>query len=137
VKRALRLFAAFNLSSSSTPTTGEAYATHETIVSRNAEVDGVKLRYLAAGHDPTVILLHGYTRTSRMWKPIISLLCEIYRDEVSVKSPTGSKNECGSFSFEQRHRFQEEAVDALTPCGGRDGRKSLPGIAAQLSCRRP
>ncbi|HTF35862.1 MAG TPA: hypothetical protein VK714_19435 [Myxococcota bacterium] len=74
MKRALRLFAALNLFSSSTPTTGEAYATHETIVSRNAEVDGVKLRYLAAGHDPTVILLDGYTQTSRMWKPIIPLL---------------------------------------------------------------
>lgn len=48
--------------------------THETIVSRNAEVDGLKLPYLAAGHGPTVILLNGYTQTSRMWKPIIPLL---------------------------------------------------------------
>lgn len=37
-------------------------------------VDGVKLYYLMAGHGPTVILLHGYTQTSRMWKPIIPLL---------------------------------------------------------------
>jgi pimeloyl-ACP methyl ester carboxylesterase len=77
VKRALQLFAglaALSLFSSSTGISAEAYAAHETIVSRNAEVDGVKLRYLAAGHGPTVILLHGYTQTSRMWKPIIPLL---------------------------------------------------------------
>src|SRR5437870_9529709 len=46
----------------------------ENIVSRTAEVDGVQLNYLTAGHGPAVILLHGYTQTSRMWKPIIPLL---------------------------------------------------------------
>ena len=46
------------------------------IVSRTAEVDGVQLHYLTAGHGPTVILLHGYMQTSRMWKPIIPLLAE-------------------------------------------------------------
>jgi pimeloyl-ACP methyl ester carboxylesterase len=39
-------------------------------------VDGLKLHYLMAGHGPAVILLHGYTQTSRMWKPIIPLLAE-------------------------------------------------------------
>jgi pimeloyl-ACP methyl ester carboxylesterase len=47
-----------------------------TIVSRSAEVEGVTLHYLTAGHGPAVILLHGYTQTSRMWKPIIPLLAE-------------------------------------------------------------
>jgi pimeloyl-ACP methyl ester carboxylesterase len=47
-----------------------------TIVSRSTEVEGVKLHYLTAGHGPAVILLHGYTQTSRMWKPIIPLLAE-------------------------------------------------------------
>ena len=46
------------------------------IASRTANVDGLKLHYLTAGHGPTVILLHGYTQTSRMWKPIIPLLAE-------------------------------------------------------------
>jgi pimeloyl-ACP methyl ester carboxylesterase len=48
----------------------------DTIVARDAEAAGVKLRYLTAGHGPTVILLHGYTQTSRMWRPIIPLLAE-------------------------------------------------------------
>jgi len=46
------------------------------IASRTAQVDGLKLHYLTAGHGPTVILIHGYTQTSRMWRPIIPLLAE-------------------------------------------------------------
>ena len=42
----------------------------------NAEVNGVKLHYLRAGSGPAVILLHGYTQTSRMWRPIIPLLAD-------------------------------------------------------------
>src|SRR6266404_3347769 len=49
-------------------------ANENAIASRTATVDGVKLSYLTAGHGPTVILLHGYTQTSRMWKPVIPLL---------------------------------------------------------------
>jgi len=51
-----------------------ASAQPETIVSRTSQVDGVKLHYLTAGHGPAVLLLHGYTQTSRMWRPIIPLL---------------------------------------------------------------
>src|SRR5271170_4584931 len=46
------------------------------IVSRTAQVDGLGLHYLTAGHGPAVILLHGYTETSRMWRPIIPRLAE-------------------------------------------------------------
>ncbi len=46
----------------------------EAILSRMAKVDGVQLHYLTAGHGPAVVLLHGYTQTSRMWKQIIPLL---------------------------------------------------------------
>ncbi|MDP9291398.1 MAG: alpha/beta hydrolase [Verrucomicrobiota bacterium] len=57
-----------------TPT--QAETSDKDIVSRTAEIDGVKLHYLTAGHGPKVILLHGYAETSRMWKPIIPLLAE-------------------------------------------------------------
>jgi len=53
-----------------------ALAADETIVSRIAQVDGIKLHYLTAGRGPAVILLHGYTQTSRMWRPIIPLLAD-------------------------------------------------------------
>src|SRR5271169_1022143 len=53
-----------------------AHAADEGIASRTKVVDGVKLHYLTAGHGPAVILLHGYTQTSRMWRPIMPLLAE-------------------------------------------------------------
>jgi pimeloyl-ACP methyl ester carboxylesterase len=46
------------------------------IASHTATASGVKLHYLIAGHGPAVILLHGYTQTSRMWRPIIPLLAK-------------------------------------------------------------
>ena len=51
-----------------------ASAQPDVIASRVSQAGGVKLHYLTAGHGPTVILLHGYTQTSRMWRPIIPLL---------------------------------------------------------------
>jgi len=58
------------------PTLARAKAADKNIVSRTAEVDGIQLHYLTAGHGPAVILLHGYAETSRMWRPIIPLLAE-------------------------------------------------------------
>jgi pimeloyl-ACP methyl ester carboxylesterase len=46
------------------------------IASRTAKVDDLELHYLTAGRGPAVVLLHGYTQTSRMWRPIITLLAE-------------------------------------------------------------
>lgn len=41
---------------------------------RDATVEGTRLHYLTAGQGPAVILLHGYTQTSRMWRPVFPLL---------------------------------------------------------------
>jgi pimeloyl-ACP methyl ester carboxylesterase len=49
-------------------------ANSDTLSSRTADVGGVTLHYLTAGHGPAVVLLHGYAQTSRMWRPIIPLL---------------------------------------------------------------
>src|SRR6202050_4535234 len=54
----------------------QAGAPSDAIVSRTAEAGGVKIHYLTAGRGPAVILIHGYTQTSRMWRPIIPLLAE-------------------------------------------------------------
>ncbi len=51
-------------------------AESQSIAARDAKIDNVQLHYLTAGHGPAVILLHGYTQTSRMWRPIIPLLAE-------------------------------------------------------------
>ena len=61
-----------------TASSSNAYeqATAETIVSRTAEIDGVKLHYLTAGHGTPLILMHGYAETSRMWTPVIPVLAK-------------------------------------------------------------
>jgi pimeloyl-ACP methyl ester carboxylesterase len=44
--------------------------------SKDADVDGLKLHYTTGGHGPTVVLLHGFAETSRMWVPILPVLGE-------------------------------------------------------------
>jgi pimeloyl-ACP methyl ester carboxylesterase len=51
-------------------------ATPVAVVSRTAEVNGVKLHYLTVGHGASLILLHGYAETSLMWKPVMPELAE-------------------------------------------------------------
>ncbi len=51
-------------------------AAAEAIVSRTAEIGGVRLHYLTAGHGTPLILLHGYAETSRMWRPIVPVLAK-------------------------------------------------------------
>ena len=55
------------------PTTDSATGIIE---SRSVEVKGTRLHYLIAGNGPHVILLHGYTQTSRMWRPLIPKLAD-------------------------------------------------------------
>ncbi len=49
-----------------------------TIEDRSATANGVQLHYLqaGAGSDTPVVLLHGYTETSRMWRPLIDKLAD-------------------------------------------------------------
>jgi len=56
--------------------TANAQNSDKAISSKFATVDGLKLYYVTAGHGPTVILLHGYTQTSRMWRPLMPLLAD-------------------------------------------------------------
>ena len=76
MKRTLKLFVGMALLSS--PLVFAAFSSEasgqtadETIPSRTAEINGVKLHYMTAGHSTALILLHGYAETSRMWTPII------------------------------------------------------------------
>ncbi len=58
------------------PASSRAQSGANPIVARTAEVEGSKINYLTAGHGPAVILIHGYTQTSRMWRPLIPQLAE-------------------------------------------------------------
>jgi pimeloyl-ACP methyl ester carboxylesterase len=78
MKYALHIYlslAAFGLLFSLSATT---YADGEdkTILSRTAEINGVQLHYLTAGHGASLILLHGYAETSLMWRPLMPVLAE-------------------------------------------------------------
>ena len=54
-----------------------AAAQAESIASHDAKVGDLQLHYLTAGHGPaTVILMHGYAETSRMWRPLMPKLAE-------------------------------------------------------------
>jgi len=53
------------------------------IASRFAKIEGKNLHYITAGEGPTLILLHGYTQTSRMWRPLIDKL----KDKFTVIAP--------------------------------------------------
>lgn len=50
----------------------------DAIKSHTAQVNGVTLHYLQAGQgqETPVVLLHGYTQTSRMWQPLIPRLSD-------------------------------------------------------------
>src|SRR5258708_483371 len=48
----------------------------EPIVSRTADVQGLKLHYLTSGHGAPLLLLHGYAETSLMWRPLMPALAE-------------------------------------------------------------
>ena len=54
-----------------------------TTKSSGAKIEGKKIHYLTAGQGPAVILLHGYTQTSRMWRPLIERL----KDKFTVYAP--------------------------------------------------
>jgi pimeloyl-ACP methyl ester carboxylesterase len=41
-----------------------------------AEVNGVRLHYRIGGKGSAVVLLHGYTQTGHMWRPIMPVLAE-------------------------------------------------------------
>lgn len=56
------------------PQAATAQSTDNSIESKFATVEGIKFHYLTAGRGPAVILLHGYTQTSRMWRPLIPKL---------------------------------------------------------------
>ena len=46
------------------------------VESRFADVNGTRLHYLSAGRGEPVVLLHGYTQTSHMWRPLIAELAK-------------------------------------------------------------
>jgi pimeloyl-ACP methyl ester carboxylesterase len=51
-----------------------AQAAKKDSLSHDAQIDGVTIHYTMGGSGPTVLLLHGFAETSRMWNPILPVL---------------------------------------------------------------
>ena len=58
------------------PVLAQAKPAAGAIESRFADVEGLRLHYLTAGKGPVVILVHGYTQTGRMWRPLFPRLAD-------------------------------------------------------------
>ncbi len=71
IARRSLLLAALALAFSSAST---VQAQRVSIEDRFAEVNGIKMHYLAAGKGEPVILLHGYAENSHMWRPLMAEL---------------------------------------------------------------
>jgi pimeloyl-ACP methyl ester carboxylesterase len=56
---------------------------HQPTASRFAKIEGKRIHYLTAGEGPALILLHGYTQTWRMWRPLIDRL----KDKFTIIAP--------------------------------------------------
>ena len=80
------------------------------IDSRTAKIDNVELHYLTAGSGPTVILLHGYAETSRMWRPIIPLLAEKF----TVIAPDLPGIGDSSIPADNSESLRERGIDMIT-----------------------
>ena len=57
---------------------GPMPAATEAIAARTADVGGLRVHYLTAGHGPAIVLLHGYAETSRMWRPLMPRLASSF-----------------------------------------------------------
>src|ERR1700674_3979269 len=66
------LFATMMLASS--PVLAMSGSVHVRFTERYAEVNGVRLHYLIGGKGSPVVLLHGYTQTGHMWRPLMPQL---------------------------------------------------------------
>lgn len=55
-----------------------SHADAGTPVSRFADVNGVRIHYLTAGKGEPILLLHGYTQTSHMWRPLMRELARTH-----------------------------------------------------------
>ena len=54
----------------------QAQGRPDAISVKTATVNGLNIQYLLAGRGPTIVLLHGYAETSRMWRPLIPRLAD-------------------------------------------------------------
>ena len=80
------------------------------------EIDGLKIFYREAGptNAPTVLLLHGFPSSSRMWEPLLPLLADKYHLIAPDYPGFGSSDAPSSSSFTYTFDNLANVVDQLT-----------------------
>ena len=73
VTMAAALGCAFAVTPSAAPS-----ATHAGFISKTAAVNGTRIHYLVGGKGTPVVLLHGYTQTGHVWRPIMGELARTH-----------------------------------------------------------
>ena len=80
------------------------------------EIDGLKIFYREAGlaDTPTVLMLHGFPSSSRMWEPLLPLLADKYHLIAPDYPGFGSSDAPSSSSFTYTFDNLANVVDELT-----------------------
>jgi len=80
------------------------------------EIDGLKIFYREAGlpDAPTVLMLHGFPSSSRMWEPLLPLLADKYHLIAPDYPGFGSSDAPSSSSFTYTFDNLANVVDQLT-----------------------
>ena len=80
------------------------------------EIDGLKIFYREAGlaDTPTVLMLHGFPSSSRMWEPLLPLLADKYHLIAPDYPGFGSSDAPSSSSFTYTFDNLANVVDQLT-----------------------
>jgi pimeloyl-ACP methyl ester carboxylesterase len=80
------------------------------------EIDGLKIFYREAGPAdvPTVLLLHGFPSSSRMWEPLLPLLADKYRLIAPDYPGFGNSSAPSPFDFEYTFDNLAKVTNELT-----------------------
>ena len=106
------------------------------INSRSAKIEGIKIHYLMAGHGPAVILLHGYTQTSRMWKPIMPLLAAKFTVIAPDLPGIGGFGYPGERAGHENVRYSYPCARQVARCRKSEGRRPRYRTDGGLCVRR-
>lgn len=94
-------------------------STRQSIVYRSIEIEGLDIFYREAGSAdaPTVLLLHGFPSSSRMWEPLLPLLADRYHliapDYPGFGHSSAPSTSEFAYTFDRLARIMEALVEKL------------------------
>lgn len=104
---------------SPTSPAGNLPSSRRSISYRTADIDGLNIFYREAGpaNAPTVLLLHGFPSSSRMWEPLLPLLADKYHliapDYPGFGTSSAPSPSSFEYTFDNLARVTNELVEKL------------------------